>query len=190
MGDAMNSIVISLIASIARFGVGAEPIPVNQVASGLEGASTSHAHAGLVGKWMDAVNNGLRETLTLYSNGAYKSETAMVDQKAYRHHMARNCRERKRPKKSEAQCAQEADGWVAALTSHMPEVFIGTYVVTASRIAFTHGCAEEVQTCSAGTSTESGIFFLEDNTLTIKLDGLKLKGKVLPGDASTYVRQP
>lgn len=154
-------------------------------------ASSSNAGVeGLAGKWVDAVVDGYQETLTLYSNGAYKSETAIVDRKDLRAYLERDCRERVRPKRPKVRCDEQyIDGQMSELSKLFPQTYIGTYVTRSGRIEFTHGCSEEIVSCTPGSNTEAGIFFVDGDVLTIKLDGFKYKGRVLGGKASTYARK-
>ena len=89
--------------------------------------------------------------------------------------------------KSKERCDEKAVDKVAALLT-FPEIFIGTYATESARIVFTHGCAEGVKDCGVVDSKDSGVFFIDGDTLTIKLDGTKYKGRVIAGDTSTYTR--
>jgi hypothetical protein len=154
--------------------------------------STATAGEGaLPGKWVDEVSTlGFQETLTIFSNGAYKSETAIVDVKALRADLEQDCRDRIRPKRPKVRCDEQfVDSQVAKMSKLFPQTYIGTYVTRSGRIEFTHGCAEEIRNCTPGSGTEAGIYFVEGDVLTIKLDGIRYKGKVYGGKASTYARK-
>jgi hypothetical protein len=143
----------------------------------------------LVGKWVDSSDeDGLKETLVLYSNGAYREETAIADSKEYRANIERNCRERRA--RTRERCDQKSiDDSISVTAKYMPEVFIGTYVTDAARIAFTHSCAEGIRDCKAGSVREGGIYFVDGDSLTIKYDGAKYKGRIIGGAAQIFRRQ-
>jgi hypothetical protein len=130
----------------------------------------------------------MKETLVLYSNGAYREETAIVDPKEYRAKIERECRERRA--RTKERCDQKSiDDWISTIAKYMPEIFIGTYATDSARIAFTHSCQEGIRECKAGLNTEHGIYFVDGDSLTIKYDGTKYKGRIIGGAAQVYRRQ-
>jgi hypothetical protein len=115
------------------------------VSGTIPGRRAQAGTGSLVGKWVDSSGeDGLRETLVLYSHGAYREETAIVDPKEYRANTERECRERRA--RTKERCDQKAiDDRISAIAKYMPAVFIGTYVTDSARIEFTHSCQEGVR---------------------------------------------
>jgi hypothetical protein len=151
---------------------------------------SAQAAEGLPGKWQAPVKDGTQETLDLYPNGAYRSVTEIVDPKAWRSSLERSygCKGRTPGRaKPKEKCDEKAVDKMAALLT-FPEVFIGTYATEAARIVFTHGCAEHVEGCGVVDSKDAGVFFIDGDILTIKLDGTRYKGRVISGDTGTYTR--
>src|SRR4051794_35616775 len=68
-------------------------VPIS-VAVAIAAAGSALAQGGgpaaLVGQWKDTPDHGVQETLTFYDNGAYKSESVIVDRAAFRDHMRGN----------------------------------------------------------------------------------------------------
>jgi hypothetical protein len=144
----------------------------------------------VVGTWVGEAFNGYQETLSIYDNGAYKSMTVIVDPDVLRSYLAADCRERIQPKRPAELCdAAWVNDELVKLSKLFPQTYIGTYVVRSARITFAHGCAEEADKCAAGSTQDSGVFFVDGNTLTIKLDGFKYKGRVIGRTANRYSRR-
>lgn len=148
------------------------------------------APRGLVGTWLGEIfGGGYQETLILFENGAYKSTTVIADPVSLKESLATDCRTRIRPKRPQVRCdAAWVEGEFAKLTGLFPQTYIGTVEIRGPRISFTHGCAEEARDCTAGSSQEAGVYFVDETALTIKLDGVKYKGKVIGAVTSTYKR--
>jgi hypothetical protein len=133
------------------------------------GGGPAEAGQGLIGKWQAPVKDGLHETLDLYPNGAYRSVTNLVDTKAWRAVWERMCQGRHKARSKNA-CDQKAiDKTLATFT--WPDVTIGTYTTESAHIEFTHGCSEGVQGCGVTDVKDAGVFFIEGDSLTVKLEG-------------------
>jgi hypothetical protein len=171
--------VMAIVWTALSFGLGASIV----------GAGSAHGSQGLIGKWRAPVKDGLQETLDLYANGAYRSVTNLVDPDAWRTVWEKSCQRGKRKPKSKDSCDQKAiDKSLSIFT--WPDVTIGTYTIESARIEFTHGCSEGVEGCGVTDVKDTGVFFVEGDTLTIKLDGQRYRRSVVGGGTSTYLRQP